>query len=194
MVAANNACNEWPRGNDDALLEGREGWKGFHTADCAAWRTGTRRRKAAPFRPPDRSENISVWLGTSGLPSVIQALESMPVWHMCYGGSFATRREHIYRWPVQLWRWMAEELIRGDNIIEGHYAERVWGALLSPPLSVARQRAILCATHRVNVHVQASGGSWHVQGCSCGARCHKPGFLGYGGKSLDVSWTYEGTD
>ena len=29
---------------------------------------------------------------------------------------------------------METSLSRGDNIVEGHYAERLWGALLATPL------------------------------------------------------------
>ena len=57
------------------------------------------------------------------------------VWPTCLGGSFAARRQEIRaRMDRASWEAYASSLLRGDNIEEGHYAERLWGAFLAPPL------------------------------------------------------------
>jgi len=62
---------------------------------------------------------------------------------VCYGGNFAARRSQIGRNPQWLYKNMASSLERGDNIAEGHFAERSWAALLSNPLSVDDEQILL---------------------------------------------------
>ena len=56
-----------------------------------------------------------------------------PVSLSCYGGTFAVRYEHIDKARVPLLK-MHKSLSRGDNILEGHFAERTWAGLLSSQL------------------------------------------------------------
>eukprot|EP00980_Cylindrotheca_fusiformis_P004884 scaffold1038_cov100-Cylindrotheca_fusiformis.AAC.7 len=53
---------------------------------------------------------------------------------VCFGGVFAASLKQIRRQKMDVWRTLEKALSRGDNIQEGHYAERSWGMLLSPPL------------------------------------------------------------
>ena len=40
----------------------------------------------------------------------------------------------MQRIPRDDWSALSTALLRGDNIEEGHFAERLWAALLSPPV------------------------------------------------------------
>ena len=99
---------------------------------------------------------------------MIAQLSARPLWQTCYGGSFAARREGIVRWPLSFWRWLSSSLSRGDNILEGHFAERTWAKLLAPPLSLDQEMAILCASRGVDASNGHVGG-----GCACGEVCGK---------------------
>jgi hypothetical protein len=54
--------------------------------------------------------------------------KTMPV---CYLGLFAARERQILTQPYEVWERMEQSLTRANNIVEGHYAERLWAALLS---------------------------------------------------------------
>lgn len=55
---------------------------------------------------------------------------------------FATTKTQILRHPKWVWEAIERSLSRGNNIIEGHFAERTFGALLSKPFSNATAREI----------------------------------------------------
>jgi hypothetical protein len=61
---------------------------------------------------------------------------------VCYGGNFAAKVAHILKIKQNSAR-LLESLSRGDNIIEGHYAERSWAGLLSSPLPEGVQSKLL---------------------------------------------------
>ena len=65
-----------------------------------------------------------------------------PVSLSCYGGSFAVRYEHIDKARVPLMK-IHKSLSRGDNILEGHFAERTWAGLLSSQLPPELLRRVL---------------------------------------------------
>lgn len=85
------------------------------------------------FRSPYQNPRMSSWAKDIGLtlPKVV-----MPV---CYGGAFAVLASQIgvnkHVWPA-----LEQSLSRGDNIEEGHFAERSWAALLMAP--IAQQEAL----------------------------------------------------
>lgn len=56
------------------------------------------------------------------------------LWPVCYGGNFAATRERIQAVPRAVWVRIRQSLTRGDNIEEGHFAERTWAGLLNPRL------------------------------------------------------------
>ena len=53
---------------------------------------------------------------------------SMPV---CYLGLFAIKKRQILNQSKETWQSITDSLSRANNIIEGHYAERMWAAILS---------------------------------------------------------------
>ena len=54
---------------------------------------------------------------------------------VCYGGQFAVLKENIERIGLGGFATLRDALTRGDNIEEGHFAERLWAAILtSKPL------------------------------------------------------------
>ena len=53
---------------------------------------------------------------------------------VCYGGIFSASTANIYKREMSVWKSLRTKLERGDNIQEGHYAERIWARLLSTPL------------------------------------------------------------
>ena len=62
---------------------------------------------------------------------------------VCYGGSFAASGRNVQRIPRDDWSALSTALQRGDNIEEGHFAERLWAALLSPPVDAPTGSAAL---------------------------------------------------
>eukprot|EP00980_Cylindrotheca_fusiformis_P004882 scaffold1038_cov100-Cylindrotheca_fusiformis.AAC.5 len=61
---------------------------------------------------------------------------------VCFGGVFAASVRRIRQQKMEVWKRLEESLSRGDNIQEGHYAERMWGMLLAPPLEPYQVEAI----------------------------------------------------
>lgn len=53
---------------------------------------------------------------------------------VCYGGVFAASVTQIKQRDLSLWKRIQASLERGNNIEEGHFVERSWAYLLSPPL------------------------------------------------------------
>ena len=47
----------------------------------------------------------------------------------CFGGFFAVKKGNMLNQPEGVWKKFQTSLERGDNIIEGHYAERLWESL-----------------------------------------------------------------
>mmetsp|Transcript_29867 Transcript_29867/g.71780 ORF Transcript_29867/g.71780 Transcript_29867/m.71780 type:complete len:412 (+) Transcript_29867:74-1309(+) len=62
---------------------------------------------------------------------------------LCYGGNFLFNAKNIRQHPKELWERLEKFLSRGNNIAEGHYAERLWAHLLSPPLPKEKVQEIL---------------------------------------------------
>jgi len=82
-------------------------------------------------------ENFLTWLHSMhiSLPE--------PVTLVCYGGNFAVKVSNILRVRTPL-STMLISLSRGDNILEGHFAERTWAALLASRLPPKLLNQILC--------------------------------------------------
>ena len=73
-----------------------------------------------------------------------------PLVPVCYGGSFVAARASIEAVPHAIWVALERSLARGDNIEEGHYAERSWAALLTLPAGYpADLQSLACASHRL---------------------------------------------
>ena len=62
---------------------------------------------------------------------------------VCYGGVFAASVKNIKRHNRSVWKFLEQSLSRGNNIEEGHMAERSWALLLSPPLEQYKVKALL---------------------------------------------------
>ena len=54
---------------------------------------------------------------------------------VCYGGAFVVRADRLLSRPVTLYQSLERSLSRGNNIEEGHFAERTWASLFVSPLS-----------------------------------------------------------
>ena len=74
----------------------------------------------------------------------LATLVRSPVTRVCLGGVFAAKTVNVRSMPRALWNQLAQILSRGDNIEEGHFAERSWAMLLSPPPTEAEQSHVLC--------------------------------------------------
>jgi len=62
---------------------------------------------------------------------------------VCYGGVFAASVSNIFNQDIATWKLMEQSLSRGNNILEGHFAERTWAALLATPLKPFQVDALL---------------------------------------------------
>jgi len=75
-------------------------------------------------------------------PEGVSRLEQAPLWPVCYGAVFAASRASVERVPAAFWAALEASLSRDDNIEEGHYAERLWAATLSPPPPAGDEAAL----------------------------------------------------
>ena len=50
---------------------------------------------------------------------------------VCYGGLFVAQKKRILYQPEASWKNTMISFSRVDNILEGHYAERLWASILS---------------------------------------------------------------
>ena len=103
---------------------------------------------SAPGFSLDDHGTLSLWLHNVTRQSDWRSpLADRRVAPVCYGGEFAVKRTQILRTPQHVWHNLAESLTRGDNIEEGHFMERSWAMLLTPPLPKSREEGILCHSH-----------------------------------------------
>ena len=72
-------------------------------------------------------------------------LAERTLWPVCYGGLFGATKKTIHGTSRTSWEQMRDSLTRGDNIEEGHYAERSWLGLLSQPLAESHARKLQSA-------------------------------------------------
>ena len=82
-------------------------------------------------------ENLGSWyatLGAGASPELVQ---------VCYGGVFAASVSNIKRRNTSVWKGVEKSLSRGNNIQEGHYAERSWASLLATPLQPFQVEALV---------------------------------------------------
>jgi hypothetical protein len=77
-----------------------------------------------------RYTNLKDWRDNVGL--VFPDSEYINV---CYGGMFVTQKGGLLTQSENAWKNMESSLSRGDNIEEGHYAERSWASIVAPPPS-----------------------------------------------------------
>ncbi len=83
------------------------------------------RDKKQPFKS-NEYKKLKDWREAIGIK--MPNAKAVPV---CYGGVFAAKRKNILNQSKDVWDRMLESLSRGDNIIEGHFAERLWAVILS---------------------------------------------------------------
>jgi hypothetical protein len=86
-------------------------------------------------------------LSSSGAPAIDFSMSPNTIENqnqvipVCFGGTFMVTIDRItHNDYVNDWTPFVQSLSRGDNIEEGHYMERLWGALLSKPLPVEIQQ------------------------------------------------------
>jgi len=79
--------------------------------------------------------NLGQWVDSLALNRLSPAEQKMRLIPVCYGGVFAVTSHQIVSNEREDYEKIERSLSRGDNIEEGHFCERVWGGLLSKPLS-----------------------------------------------------------
>ena len=113
---------------------------------------------------PARYRPLGNWLHSLQLPRDVEKRGYLPV---CYGGGFVATRSSVHRVPEMAWERIVESLSRGDNVEESHYMERMWAALLTPPLTPSETRAMACVAKTADrVSTDYLMGS--VNNCFCG--------------------------
>jgi len=81
------------------------------------------------------------------------------VTHVCYGGVFAASVDNILRRDISVWKAVETSLARGNNVLEGHYAERSWGHLLSTPLQPYQAEALISKSDGVYMNKNSMHGA-----------------------------------
>jgi hypothetical protein len=104
----------------------------------------------AGFASPTRG--LGEWLAANGVLTgeALTDLQQRSLWPVCYGGYFAALSQAVHRHPASTWARLAAILSRGDNIEEGHYNERLWGAYLTPALLPQQTLQLRCAAGAVH--------------------------------------------
>ena len=109
-----------------------------------------------------------------------------PITPVCYAGVFAAKPENIIA-SRGAWRKMLTLLERGDNIVEGHYSERTYGAMLLPSLPPKIVRRLLCLSRSVRRCSHAKGYCGTLYGCASSWSASFGG--GGGGGSSSTGYT-----
>lgn len=138
------ACGRsWPRHSlyhiSQSLMQFAHG-----TTVYKVWESKNRTRDEQTFTSSFKS--FGEWATAMGIAKRIENQTLVPV---CYGGTFLTTYSQIVLPPSDVWSRLETSLSRGDNIEEGHFAERSWAALLSNPLEVAKQGKVLSRIGRL---------------------------------------------
>ena len=125
-----NCVKRKPTSASDMTLAQRTSW--HITSEVEKFTLASYERNMHKYgRADDASffshSSFSEWLTSNGirLPE--------PVTPVCYGGSFAVKTANVLN-ARQAASKMLRSLSRGDNILEGHFAERTWAGLLSSAL------------------------------------------------------------
>ena len=107
---------------------------------------------------------FDTWWGALGTPM------PGPLMLVCYAGTFATKPANIIA-SRRVWLRMLTILERGDNIVEGHYAERTYAALLMPSVPSHIHDRILCLSTGVRKCAHTAVFCGLLYGCSysCGS-------------------------
>ena len=90
-----------------------------------------------------------------------------PLTPVCYQGNFAATVDQIVK-RGKIWKNIERSLSRGDNIEEGHFAERSWAELLSAPFSKAEIGVLFDGADEIlNSEEDKEKGFWGaLSGCS----------------------------
>jgi hypothetical protein len=89
-------------------------------------------------------KNLGDWIRQSIPDAILPSPPSTTLTEVCYGGTFAASRSNIVnRQSSLVWKQLEQSLSRGNNIEEGHFAERSWAALLANPLNEYQTAALL---------------------------------------------------
>ena len=111
------------------------------TKELQLFRLKQHRRSTNLYNRADDADFLSVHSFTTWLRAMEISLP-YPVTPVCYGGNFAVKYSNIAKARKPIWQ-MCDSLSRGDNIIEGHFAERSWAGLLTSRLSTKLTDRIL---------------------------------------------------
>eukprot|EP00804_Cyclotella_cryptica_P022621 CCRYP_009500-RA/>CCRYP_009500-RA protein AED:0.28 eAED:0.28 QI:1468/1/1/1/0.6/0.5/6/139/1106 len=103
------------------------------------------------FKSPFNS--LGLWWDSLGIESTG---DLTPV---CYGGVFAASVRNIRRHTTEFWDAIETALSRGNNIQEGHYAERTWALLLSTPLQDFQVDALMEHSDGVYINMSSMHGA-----------------------------------
>jgi len=117
---------------------------------------------AASYAPSDtqdfsRNETLGQWLDS------LQIKLPAPLTPVCYGGNFAVRSAHLHAARNAAKR-IELSLRRGDNIIEGHFAERTWAGLLMAEIPSSLSNALVSMHTKVSFSSPVMPGM--LVGCS----------------------------
>ena len=92
-------------------------------------------------------KSLGSWWNAMGAPSPPEAMQ------VCYGGVFSGSFRNIYKstdihkvideMDTSVWRNIEMNLSRGNNIQEGHYAERSWAPMIQTQLPAYQLEALL---------------------------------------------------
>lgn len=108
----------------------------------------------------DASEFLSNYTTMGEWWEHLDVAEELPsIVPVCYGGVFAASLRNINRRNMAIWKTVERALSRGNNIQEGHYAERSWASLLATPLQPYQIDALIDKSDGVYINTSSMHGA-----------------------------------
>ena len=108
----------------------------------------------------DASEFLSNYTTMGEWWEHLNVAEELPsIVPVCYGGVFAASVRNINRRKMSIWKTVEKALSRGNNIQEGHYAERSWASLLATPLQPYQIDALIDKSDGVYINTSSMHGA-----------------------------------
>ena len=129
----------------------------------------TREGKKAGYIPPDEKEKLEFsavdYQNLGQYADFIGFKLQKPFVPVCYGGVFASTVSQIRRTPNDKWSVMEKSLSRRDNLEEGHFAERLWGPVLTKTLNSDAVSKINNQMDGSQCHMEGSFSFWFANHC-----------------------------
>jgi len=151
------ACRLIPRLDKSSQFSAWHETAKLHAFHMESYKSGATSYQTSDTQEFSRGENLGQWLES------IKLKLPTPLTPVCYGGNFAARAANLHAAKDAAQR-MELSLRRGDNIVEGHFAERTWAGLLTADIPDSVTNPLVSMRTEPNFHSADMPGM--LVGCS----------------------------